>query len=72
MKFYLKFAVLLALIIGGRLSKAPRSAVLIAGPEVTAARSVLVAQRRPTPPLPRNPRHQPEPAHPQVLSVFFK
>ncbi|WP_375419143.1 hypothetical protein [uncultured Hymenobacter sp.] len=72
MKFFLKFAVLLALIIGGKLSKAPRNAVLVAAPEDTAARSVLVVQRQRTPPLPRNPRHQPASAQPQVLSVFFK
>lgn len=72
MKFFLKFVVLLALIVGGRLSKSPHNAVLTAAPTPAAAASVaFTTPRIPTPPPARNPR-QPEPARPQVLSVFFK
>ena len=73
MKSFLKFMVLLALIIGGKLSKSAGPVAVTAQlkPAATAA-IVLASEHVPAVSAPTEPRSATEPARPQVLSVFFK
>lgn len=72
MKSLLKFTVLLALVIGGKLSKTPANIPVASAPKSPSGTPiVMVNQRQFTPPASRG-SNQSGRSRPQVLSVFFK
>ena len=73
MKSFLKFTVLLGLVVGGRLSKPTHQNTATAASSRSAPSTefISVNQRNNIRPAPARTRH-PEPARTQVLSVFFK
>ncbi len=73
MKSFLKFTALLALVVGGRLSRTSQPALVASQPPVPAAtHAVLVNQRSAQAPVPAGQPQQHQTAQAQVLSVFFK
>ncbi len=72
MRFILKAMALLALIVGGKISKSHQSTALASRYKRLSATEVVLVDHRPaTPPTADNSR-QPEVSRSQVLSVFFK
>ncbi len=72
MKSLLKFMLLLALVVGGRLTRTTQPvAAAPQGKALDTAQVVLVNQREDAQPTPSRPEKQ-EPSRAQVLSVFFK
>lgn len=72
MKSLLKFTVLVALIIGGKLSKAPQNVPLATAPKSLNANPAVLVNQRQAYPANAARRNQSDPGRAQVLNVFFK